>query len=102
VDSVIREIKLVNEQFELDFITFMDDTFILNRKWLDEFAERHKTEIGLPFWCQVRADLVTDDLVQMFGEVGCVSVSFGLEAGNDEMRNVILNRNMTREEILNA
>jgi anaerobic magnesium-protoporphyrin IX monomethyl ester cyclase len=102
VDNVIREIKLVREQFELAFIIFMDDTFILNRKWLNEFAERHKTEIGLPFWCQVRADLVTDDLIQMFAEVGCVSVSFGLESGNDQMRNVILNRNMTREEILNA
>ena len=102
VDSVIREIKLVREQFELAFIIFMDDTFILNRKWLNEFGERHKTEIGLPFWCQVRADLVTDDLIQMFAEVGCVSVSFGLESGNDQMRNVILNRNMTREEILNA
>lgn len=31
-----------------------------------------------------------------------MSVSFGLEAGNDRLRNVILNRNMSREEILTA
>ncbi len=102
VDSVIREIKEVRARYELAFITFMDDTFILNRGWLREFAERYKAEVGLPFWCQVRADLVEDDLMAMFKEMGCVSVSFGLEAGNDRLRNAILNRNMTRDEILAA
>ncbi len=95
VDNVIREIKEVRENNDLAFIIFMDDTFILNRQWLTEFAARYRAEIGLPFWCQVRANLVEDDLIRMFKEMGCVSVSFGLEAGNDRMRNVILNRNKT-------
>jgi len=102
VDNVIREIKEVRSKYNLAFITFMDDTFILNRGWLREFAERYKAEVGLPFWCQVRADLVEDDLIALFKDMGCVSVSFGLEAGNDRLRNAILNRNMTREEILHA
>jgi len=102
VDNVIREIKEVRENNDLAFIIFMDDTFILNRQWLTEFAARYRSEIGLPFWCQVRANLVEDDLIRMFKQMGCVSVSFGLEAGNDRMRNVILNRNMTREQILRA
>lgn len=102
VDNVIREIREVREQYALAFITFMDDTFILNRRWLTAFAARYQSEIGLPFWCQVRADLVRDDIIRMFKDMGCVSVSFGLEAGNDEIRNKILNRNMSREEILQA
>jgi hypothetical protein len=68
---------------------------------------RYKAEITwdgepLPFWCQVRANLVTDENIALFKDSGCVSVSFGLEAGNDQLRNVILNRNMSREEILGA
>ena len=50
----------------------------------------------------MRADLVTDEKVALFKDAGCVSVSFGIEAGNDHIRNVILNRNMSREEILDA
>jgi anaerobic magnesium-protoporphyrin IX monomethyl ester cyclase len=63
---------------------------------------RYKAEVGLPFWCQVRANLVTDGKIALFRESGCVLVSFGVEAGNQHLRNVILNRNMSDEEILGA
>ncbi|MFB0545787.1 MAG: radical SAM protein [Anaerolineae bacterium] len=102
VDNVIREIKGVWERYPLEFITFMDDTFILNRRWLTEFAIRYREEVGLPFWCQVRADLVTEEMIAMFKDAGCVSVSFGLEAGNDRLRNAVLKRQMTKEDILEA
>jgi hypothetical protein len=84
------------------FVLFMDDTFILQDAWLQEFMARYKAEIGLPFWCQVRANLVTDEKIVLFKDAGCVSVSFGLEAGNDRLRNAVLNRNMSREQILGA
>jgi radical SAM superfamily enzyme YgiQ (UPF0313 family) len=102
VEDVIREIKAVRRRYPLEFITFMDDTFILNRQWLQEFAVRYRAEVGLPFWCQVRADLVTDEMMALFKDAGCVSVSFGLEAGNDRLRNAILKRDMNREQILEA
>jgi anaerobic magnesium-protoporphyrin IX monomethyl ester cyclase len=79
VDSVLRELKEVTSRYDVRFVLFMDDTFILQDRWLQEFMPRYKAEIGLPFWCQVRANLVTDHL-----------------------RNVVLNRNMSREEILGA
>lgn len=101
-DNVVRELKEVTSQYDVRFVLFMDDTFILQDKWLSEFMARYKAEIGLPFWCQVRANLVTDELMALFKEAGCVSVSFGLETGNDRLRNVVLNRNMSREEILGA
>jgi radical SAM superfamily enzyme YgiQ (UPF0313 family) len=102
VDNVIRELREVTVQYDVRFVLFMDDTFILQDKWLTEFMTRYKAEIDLPFWCQVRANLVTDEKVALFKDAGCVSVSFGLEAGNDRLRNTVLNRSMSREEILNA
>jgi len=102
VDNVLREIKSVTTRYDVRFILFMDDTFILQEEWLADFMTRYKAESGLPFWCQVRANLVTDEKVALFKDAGCVSVSFGLEAGNDRLRNAILNRKMSREEILGA
>ncbi len=101
-DNVLRELREVTARHDVRFILFMDDTFILQDRWLHEFMTRYKEEIGLPFWCQVRANLVTDDKIALFKDAGCVSVSFGLEAGNDRLRNAVLNRNMSREEILGA
>jgi radical SAM superfamily enzyme YgiQ (UPF0313 family) len=101
-DNVIRELKEVAARHDVRFVLFMDDTFILQDRWLQEFMGRYQAEIGLPFWCQVRANLVTDEKIALFREAGCVSVSFGLEAGNDRLRNAVLNRNMSRDEILGA
>jgi len=101
-DNVLCELKEVMARNDVRFVLFMDDTFILQDKWLQEFMTRYKDEIDLPFWCQVRANLVTDENIGLFKDAGCVSVSFGLEAGNDRLRNAVLNRNMSREEILGA
>jgi len=100
--NVLREMQEVNSAHDVRFVLFMDDTFILQDKWLHEFMTRYKSEVGLPFWCQVRANLVTEEKVALFRDAGCVSVSFGIEAGNDRLRNAVLNRNMSREEILHA
>jgi radical SAM superfamily enzyme YgiQ (UPF0313 family) len=101
-DNVLRELKEVISGHDVRFVLFMDDTFILQDGWLSEFMTRYRDEVSLPFWCQVRANLVTDDKIALFKDAGCVSVSFGLEAGNDRLRNAVLNRNMSREEILGA
>ena len=102
LDNVLAEIKAVGARHPLAFITFMDDTFILNPQWLRQFEERYPREVGLPFWCQVRANLVTEQVAALLKSSGCISVSYGIEAGNDRLRNQVLKRNMTREEIANA
>jgi len=101
-ENVLRELKEVTSRYDVRFVLFMDDTFILQDAWLQEFMGRYKAEVGLPFWCQVRANLVNNGNSALFKDAGCVSVSFGIEAGNDRLRNKILNRNMSREQILGA
>jgi anaerobic magnesium-protoporphyrin IX monomethyl ester cyclase len=102
VDNVIRELKEVRDKYPLDFVMFLDDTFIINKKWLEELAARYQEEIGLPFWCQVRPNLVTEERAAMFKDMGCVSVSFGLETANDQLRYEVLNRHISKEQILKA
>ncbi|NLE75487.1 MAG: B12-binding domain-containing radical SAM protein [Chloroflexi bacterium] len=102
VGRVMEEVQTLRAQHGLDFVLFMDDTFIVNPKWLREFSAQYRAQVGLPFWCQVRADLVNDEKVRLLRDAGCVSVSFGIESGDDRLRNEILDRHMSREEILSA
>lgn len=102
VDNVIQELKEVLERYPLEFVLFLDDTFIINKKWLRRFAARYKEEVGLPFWCQVRPNLVTEEKIALFKDMGCVSVSFGLETANDRLRHEVLNRHISKEQILKA
>jgi len=102
VDAVIAEVRAVKEKYPLEFVVFLDDVFILARRWLTEFADRYPHEIGLPFFCNVRANLVDENLVALLKRAGCVTVSLGIEAGNDDLRNRILKRNMSKDQIFRA
>jgi radical SAM superfamily enzyme YgiQ (UPF0313 family) len=102
VDHVIEEVCWVRERYPLEFVVFVDDTFVLSKSWLAEFAEKYPGQIGLPFFCNTRANLVTAEQVHLLKEAGCHSVSMGIEAGNDRIRNGLLKRRMTREQILEA
>ena len=102
IDKVIEEIRWVQERYPLQFVVFLDDLFIVHAKWLEELAEKLPREVGLPFFCNVRANLVTPQKIEMLKRAGCASVGMGLETGDPVMRNEILKRNLSDEQIIEA
>jgi radical SAM superfamily enzyme YgiQ (UPF0313 family) len=102
VDHVIEEVRWVRDHYPLEFVVFVDDTFVLSEEWLAEFAVKYPREVGLPFFCNTRANLVTEEQVRLLKEAGCHSVSMGIETGNDRLRNDLLKRRMSKEQILEA
>lgn len=102
VGHLLDEVEWVKNTYPLEHVVFLDDTFVLFRDWVTEFAEEYPRRVGLPFFCNVRANLIDDDVAGQLKAAGCVSVGMGLETGNDELRERVLNRNMTREVIVNA
>ena len=102
VDVVLAEITEVRDRYPLAFVVFLDDTFTIRTDWMAEFAEKYPSRVGLPFFCNVRANLVTGELVEQLRHAGCVSVGMGIEAANDRIRNEILRRNMSQEQIVSA
>ena len=99
---VVKEIKSVIERFPAECIYFRDDIFVASNAWLDEFTPMYKREIGLPFICQLRVEMVNEPLIKRLILAGCVSISLGLETGNENFRREILNRVMSNEQVLEA
>ena len=83
-------------------VVFLDDLFIVYTDWLRELAEKFPRQVGLPFFCNVRANLVTEEKIALLKQAGCVSVGMGLETGNPELRNEILKRNLSDAQIIRA
>ena len=102
VSNLIKEIKEVMEKYPSPIVYFQDDTFILNKVWLREFSKEYKKEINLPYHCHVRANLVDEEICKLLKDSNCYSVHIAAETGDSELRNKILNRNMSDEEIYNA
>jgi anaerobic magnesium-protoporphyrin IX monomethyl ester cyclase len=102
VDYVIEQIRWLRDHYPLEFVVFVDDAFVLSNKWLAELADKYPRQVGLPFFCNTRANLVTAEQVRLLKAAGCHSVSMGIEAGNDRIRNELLKRDLSKEQILEA
>ncbi|MDJ0786992.1 MAG: radical SAM protein [Myxococcota bacterium] len=102
VDNVIAEAQELKAEFNVRSVEFVDDIFGMKGKWLDEFAEKWPKEVGLPFQCNLRADLVNDDNIDQLTGAGCEMVAFGVEAGSDRVRNEVLKKSVTTDQIRRA
>lgn len=103
VDRVVAELKELKERYETQFIKFYDDIFVLrDDEWLDEFSSKYRKEVGVPFHCLMRANLLTEDIVLKLKTAGLASISMSIESGDERVRNQILKRNMTRDDMLKA
>jgi radical SAM superfamily enzyme YgiQ (UPF0313 family) len=102
VENLIGELKAVKENYGMRFVRFQDDTFVLRMQWLEKFCALYRQEIGLPFFCTARVDLVTDRMSKILAEAGCVNVALGVESGNDRVRNMVLKKNISKNQIIYA
>ncbi|MBE9531847.1 MAG: B12-binding domain-containing radical SAM protein [Proteobacteria bacterium] len=103
VDRLCAELKELKDTYPTQYIKFYDDIFVMkDDEWLDEFAEKYPREVGLPFHCLMRANLVTEPLLLKLKKAGLKSISMSIESGNAHIRDVLLKRNMSEEVMLDA
>ena len=103
VDYILGLLKYIKNNYPLAVIKFYDDIFAFSLDdWLIEFGERYPREIGLPFYMLTRADLLTEDIARILKQAGCTTISMSIEAGREWVRNGILKRNMSDDQIKHA
>jgi anaerobic magnesium-protoporphyrin IX monomethyl ester cyclase len=100
--NVVEEIKQARREVPFKTAYFQDDTFGLDKERAIEFLKMYEQEVGLPFLCLVRADLLDEDIVRRLKQAGCKNVFFGIESGSQELRNLILKKTVTDEQIYRA
>lgn len=104
VEKVIEECVRLKEETNVRVIYFADDVFGMSKSWLYQFLPVFKDKIGLDFICLVRADIVASDEEYAFrlAEGGCRSVFFGIESGSESLRNRVLRKQLTDDQIIKA
>jgi hypothetical protein len=93
---------LLSKYPNIKFINFRDAIFNMFPDWFDKFIELYKKEIHLPFTCNIRFDILTEDTVRRMKEAGCYTIDMGLESGDQEIRFKYLKRYMTDEMVINC
>ena len=101
-DMVKKELEFYRDEWGADYFYLWADTlFAYTDKEFNEFIEMYK-DIGVPFWCQTRPETVTEDKIRKLTEVGLHRITLGIEHGNREFREKVLNRRMSNEVIIKA
>lgn len=98
----IEEIAYFKENYNVNFIKFADADFLGGSK--EKFLNfvKYYQRLKIPFWCETRAENVTEEKVKMLEEVGCKGIGLGVESGNEEVRLKLLKKYVRDETIIKA
>lgn len=102
IDNVFAEIDEVIRKYKPSRLSFSDESFTLNKKRLAEFCGRYAKKYSLPFLCQTRPDLIDEETIRILKDGGCDFINMAIEAGNPRIRNGVLQRNISDEQISEA
>ncbi len=100
VDNVIAECVELKERYDARMLHFFDDIFPFNRRWVEEFSEKYRTKVGLPFLTNTSFSVCTEHYVSCLSKAGCKSLLIGVETGNEVLRDKVLFRKMSNKMMI--
>ncbi len=97
--NMISELKHYKEKYSAKRLSFQDDLFMMNKKWLSEFGEMYIKEVALPFSCNAFPTRMDEKSIALLERMGCMNLFIGIDAGNETLRKNVLKRNTPLAEI---
>lgn len=90
IDNIIEEIKLLRFRYGIRNITFIDDSFTLDRKRTMEFCQRLLDEgIKITWSCLTRVNSLDEEVIKFMRKAGCTKVDIGVESGSERVLSFI-------------
>ncbi len=103
VEHVINELLHARASLKgLKMITFFDEVFGVNKKWILEFCREYKEKIGIPFTCYLHPLAVTEDVVISLKNAGVSLIGIGIQSGCERVRRHIFKRPESNKQIIEA
>lgn len=101
-ENIIEEIEELIKRYKINYIFFVDDIFVLDKKrvysFCDELVDRN---VNISWECNGRVNLMDLDMLKKMRAAGCRIVSYGIESGNQEILDA-MNKKVTVEQAKKA
>ncbi|MDD3065060.1 MAG: cobalamin-dependent protein [Endomicrobiaceae bacterium] len=102
VENVITEILYAKKHFKsVKRIKFDDDTFISDAGWVDEFCEKYKNLINIPFDIMLSPNMLNYENLKKLKNAGLVRVQMGIEGASAKENTENYNRAFFKDKIHN-
>ncbi len=103
VEEAIQRLNLlVHQHRRARRVAFKDDTLLTDRAHALALLERYRHEVGLPFSCVARPDLLDGELVGALAQAGCDLVRLGVESGDEGLRSAALGVDVSDDQVRGA
>ncbi|MEW5946524.1 MAG: radical SAM protein [bacterium] len=104
VGNLIDELKMVLSKYGdiIKLISFADDAFNYDKRWLSEFVEAYRKNINLPYTANILLDKVDEKIADGLFRSGCSLARVGLESGSEEIRSKVLKKPFSAADVYRA
>jgi coproporphyrinogen III oxidase-like Fe-S oxidoreductase len=84
-------------------LRIMDDSFLFHSdNWFEEFRDRYKAQIGLPFSCLSNPKNISRAKLQLLVDCGLHHIQVGLQSGSDRINKTVYGRKTGSQDFLKA
>jgi radical SAM superfamily enzyme YgiQ (UPF0313 family) len=102
-DDVLGELAHLKETYKLNAAFFEDDTFILNRPWVQEICDGIKESgFNLKWGCNARANSIDEDMIAKMAESGLVQLNIGIESATQRILDDVYDKGITVDDVRRA
>lgn len=101
VPSVMKQLTEARQIFpEMKKVFFFDEVLVLRKEWLRAFTDEYIKQVNLPFKCNLRPNMVDDEVIQQLVAAGLDDLMIGIESGSERVRREVFNRYISTEKML--
>jgi radical SAM superfamily enzyme YgiQ (UPF0313 family) len=99
IPKVIEEIKHLNKTYGVTYFAMQDELFVASVKRLREFTDAlEKEHLKIKYFCGgIRADTVTEEMIQLLKQTGCCYINVGFESVTQQCL-IEMNKRTTPED----
>lgn len=101
VDNMIAELKWAREKYRIGIIRYNDDDFAESEEWLEEYRDKARGDLRVPYKCFINATSINDRTARLLEESGCKQAQMGVQSLNPKV-SAMLHRIPSNDEIENA
>jgi len=95
--AVVDEFRYLRDEFGVEMVNVLDDTFTLDQERAYQICEMLiKEKVGMKWFILARADSVDFDLLSVMKKAGCLSIAPGFETGSPRILK-LMNKHTTIE-----
>lgn len=100
--NVVDEMEHLSNDHHTKMIAFMDDTFTVNKKRVEEICDEIKKRNLDVFWgCTTRVDTLSHRMLQKMSDSGCITLFMGVESADQQILDNV-NKKITINKVKNA